>query len=111
MAICAHEFGHIVQYQHNLKARLNHNQTTVKRSALHADFLAGYFIGQNANKLGTAQMLEIGQAWEGLGDSNFTDPSHHGSREERLQAVEAGFNSAKLSLTAAIAAGAQRLGA
>jgi hypothetical protein len=42
-ATCAHEFGHIAQFKHRLIGRLNAGQQTVKRSELHADFLAGYF--------------------------------------------------------------------
>lgn len=111
MAICAHEFGHIVQYGYNLQPKLNRGQPTCKRSELHADFLAGYYIGRNMERLGAAQMVEIGRAWEGLGDSDFTSPFHHGTREERLQAVEAGFKQANLPLAEAIADGARRLGA
>src|SRR5579862_3283890 len=44
-AVCAHEFGHIVQFKHNLMGRLNAGQRTVKRSELHADFFSGYFAG------------------------------------------------------------------
>lgn len=111
MAICAHEFGHIVQYTYDLQPRLQRGQDTRKRVELHADLLAGYFIGRNINRLGSMQLLEIGRAWEELGDSDFTDYDHHGSREERLRAVEAGFKRAQLSLSEAIEAGARILGA
>jgi len=47
IVICAHEFGHIVQYANNCHERLNRGQKTVKRTELHADFLAGYFLGSS----------------------------------------------------------------
>lgn len=111
MAICAHEFAHIVQYNHNSQARLNHGQVTVKRTELHADFLAGYFLGRSSASIKPKQLLEIGQSWEGLGDNNFTDTYHHGTREERLGMIEAGFGGAHLPLWGAIEAGMNALGA
>jgi hypothetical protein len=42
-AICAHEFAHVLQFKLNLNSSLSRNQRTVKRSELHADFLAGFF--------------------------------------------------------------------
>lgn len=110
MAICAHEFAHILQYNHNSQARLNQGQVTVKRTELHADFLAGYFLGRSST-MKPKQLLEIGQSWEELGDNNFTDPNHHGTREERLGMIEAGFGGAHLPLWGAIEAGMNALGA
>src|SRR5438477_4667496 len=43
--ICAHEFGHIVQFKLGLIQRLTAGQTTAKRKELNADFFAGYFAG------------------------------------------------------------------
>ena len=42
-AVCAHEFGHILQNKRGLMSGLRAGQPTVKRVELHADFLAGYF--------------------------------------------------------------------
>ena len=44
-AVCAHEFGHITAIKYGLMKRLKDGQPSVKRSELHADFLAGYFAG------------------------------------------------------------------
>src|SRR5262249_33666638 len=45
-AVCAHEFGHILQYKTpGLLEALLEGQVTDKRVELHADFLAGYFAG------------------------------------------------------------------
>jgi hypothetical protein len=43
--ICAHEFGHILQYKHKLDQKVGQDQPTVKRVELQADFFAGYFAG------------------------------------------------------------------
>ncbi|KOR29733.1 hypothetical protein TI04_07905 [Achromatium sp. WMS2] len=97
MGICAHEFAHIVQYQYNVYNRLIHRQTTVKRAELHADFLAGYYIGRRNIRYSAAQLVTLGRAWEDLGDNNFSDPQHHGTREERVSAMEMGFRMAMRS--------------
>ncbi|CAK0757023.1 hypothetical protein CCP3SC1AL1_2330002 [Gammaproteobacteria bacterium] len=108
-AICAHEFAHIAQYAYQCRDRLLRDQTTHKLVELHADFLAGYFLGNNKSSLKSDQLIEIGLAWQNLGDSNFTDPYHHGTQEERLHAVEAGFRSAKLPMATAVEVGMKSL--
>lgn len=108
MAVCAHEFGHIVQFQQSIQDRLSAGQPTQKRVELHADFLAGYYVGRRGIDYGENQLIALGKTWEGLGDSNFTDPSHHGTREERIAAVEAGYMMAtesQASLTEAVQGG------
>ena len=44
-AVCAHEFGHILQYKLNLRPIILAGQSTTKRLELHADYLAGYYAG------------------------------------------------------------------
>ncbi|CAK0757348.1 conserved hypothetical protein [Gammaproteobacteria bacterium] len=97
MGICAHEFGHIVQYRRGVYERLMAGRETAKRVELHADFLAGYYIGRRGLDYGENQLVALGRAWEELGDNNFSDPLHHGTREERLQAVETGYHMATAS--------------
>ena len=43
--VCAHEFGHIVQFKHGLIRTLSDRDSNNYRIELHADFLAGYFAG------------------------------------------------------------------
>jgi hypothetical protein len=45
-AICAHEFGHILQFKHGLFNIVNSGMPNVKRSELQADCFAGYFAGR-----------------------------------------------------------------
>jgi len=64
---------------------------------LHADFLSGYYLGLRAADLRytPAELITLGRAWETLGDSHYTDAHHHGSAEQRLRAIEAGFAMAR----------------
>ena len=48
--VCAHEFGHILQYQKGLIRPLQGWDSTNRRIELHADFLAGYFAGIRKGK-------------------------------------------------------------
>ena len=45
-AVCAHEFGHVVQFKFNLQPRLLAGQANKKRVELNADFMAGYYAGR-----------------------------------------------------------------
>ncbi|MFO1123884.1 MAG: metalloprotease [Methylocystis sp.] len=93
-AICAHEFGHILQYKLDLMDRLNRGQTTVKRSELHADFLAGYFAGLRKLEKGKFKAAVYAVTQHKFGDTNYNDPNHHGTPEERAQAIIRGFKTA-----------------
>jgi hypothetical protein len=100
VTICAHEFGHIAQRKHgyfgNLITCENDSSGTpicrVKRLELHADFCAGYFAGRR--KLENSNFPAALAAKEQFlgGDNDYGSPDHHGSPEERGQAVVAGFN-------------------
>jgi hypothetical protein len=94
-AVCAHEFGHIVQFKHNIQPRLGNGVPTVKPIELHADFLAGYFAAcyQEANPRFHAEQFAMSQ-YNG-GDTATWDSSHHGTSKERGNAVSTGFESRK----------------
>lgn len=91
MGVCAHEFAHIVQFFSAYHARLSAGQATQKRVELHADFLSGYYIGLREVAYTPPALVALGRTWEALGDSAYTDPQHHGTPDERLRAIEAGF--------------------
>jgi predicted metalloprotease len=95
MGICAHEFGHIVQYSSGVRTRLTANQQTGKLLELHADFLAGHYIGLRNEKYSPSELVALGRSWQGIGDTAYTDPTHHGTPEERLSAMEQGFRIAR----------------
>lgn len=93
-AVCAHEFGHILQYKRKLEPVLLNNQPTVKRLELHADFLSGYFAGaRKREKPDYPAAIYAVKAHE-IGDTAFTDRNHHGTPDERADAVVQGFKAA-----------------
>jgi hypothetical protein len=92
-AICAHEFGHIVQYKHGLQQSLIVNGR-VKRLELHADFLAGYFAGKRKLEMPGFPAAIFAATQYSFGDNQYGDPAHHGTSKERGDAVVYGFQSA-----------------
>lgn len=90
-AICAHEFGHICQYKHNAIPRLKQNYPTNKRVELHADFLAGAFAGLRKLQRSSFPAAVVALAQFNAGDHQIGHPDHHGTHEERGQAVVEGF--------------------
>ena len=91
LAVCAHEYGHVVQNKLGLRGRLLYDQKTVRRLELHADFLAGYFAGLRKRQNPTFASAVFALTMFGLGDNNFAQKGHHGTSEERGAAVVAGF--------------------
>jgi hypothetical protein len=83
IATLAHEFAHALQNKYNYNSNY-------KWPELHADFLAGYYIGK-AYKLTKTEldafMLEFGQR----GDFYFYDAGHHGTPQERSCAFYEGY--------------------
>jgi hypothetical protein len=90
--VCAHEFGHIVQFKLKLTPRLLAGQTTVKRTELHADFMAGYFAGLRKKRRPDFPAQTFAMTMESVGDSQFRRPQHHGTPTERAAAVIKGFD-------------------
>ena len=90
-AICAHEFGHILQYKLNLKRVLLAGQTTVKRIELHADYLAGYFAGTRKSQKPNYPAAVFATQQYSAGDLQVNSPKHHGRPEERAAAIVRGF--------------------
>lgn len=93
-AVCAHEFGHIVQLQRGID--LSSGQPTIKRQELHADFLAGYFAARHKEDRPSYPAAEFALAQQDGGDPATWDRSHHGTPQERGSAVVAGFNARKV---------------
>ncbi len=111
-AVCAHEFAHVRQYRTPFFARLD-RPNSVRLVELHADFLAGYYLGRLPQSFGADALVALGRAWETLGDSQFTRREHHGTPEERIAAIEAGFvrGQQRMGIDQAAEAGARYLGA
>ena len=92
MSVCAHEFGHIVQDFSMYGKRLRDNQPTSKLVELHADFLAGYYLGNRGATYPVDALISLGGAWESIGDTAYTgNPTHHGTPVERLDLIEHGY--------------------
>lgn len=91
LGICAHEFAHIYQFDHGIQDHLLVGQRTVVRTELHADFLAGFFIGVLRHERPGIAIQRFGQLFYDLGDKAFNSRQHHGTPEERVNSVQAGF--------------------
>ena len=88
MGILAHEWGHILQFM-NVKAR-----PPGKAMELHADGLAGWYMGMRAMQLAQWNPVDLRTtmlSFFGKGDYAFNDPSHHGTPQERVQAFQGGL--------------------
>jgi hypothetical protein len=90
LAICAHEFGHIVQFETQYYTELSRGQPTVKHIELHADFLAGFYLATIKRRTPTLQLQDVGKTFDHLGDTEFSNPLHHGTNDERVHAIEGG---------------------
>jgi hypothetical protein len=86
-ATLAHEFAHALQF------KMGHNGV-YKRPELHADFIAGYYIGKTYN-LSNDELVTFLSEFASLGDYNFFDLQHHGTPYERECAFKEGFFHAK----------------
>jgi hypothetical protein len=93
-AVCAHEFGHIVQYKRGVVPRLVQDNGRVKRLELHADYLAGYFSGLRKRERAEFPSAVFAATQYLFGDTNFGHAGHHGTKDERAQAVIEGFQAA-----------------
>ena len=92
--VCSHEFGHIIQFRHQLIPVVNAGQPTIKRSELQADYFAGYFAGLRKRERPSYPAAVVAMTQYDYGDNNFADESHHGTRQERGAAVVRGFEAA-----------------
>jgi hypothetical protein len=91
IAIVAHEFGHIWAMRAGVIDKISAGQATVKRSELHADFLAGYFLGTRKRAAPDFSLQAAGDLFSRIGDYGTDNPGHHGTPEERVAAAEEGF--------------------
>ena len=91
--IMAHEFAHILQAKNGSRLR------TPARE-LHADYMAGYYLGRKAY-LVPSGVENFAKSLFEKGDYNFTSPQHHGTPEQRVAALQAGYSNATASLAIA----------
>jgi hypothetical protein len=93
-AILAHEYAHIAQFKYGFPY-------TGKRRELHADYLAGWYIGHRLRFVQT-NVYQAAANFFYKGDTNFNSPSHHGTHQERWVAFVAGLD---LNLRGNVASG------
>jgi hypothetical protein len=91
IAICAHEFGHIHQLTRGYYDPLRALDVTDRPIELHADFLAGYFLAQRKKDHSDLELGQVGEAFYKMGDTNFNNPKHHGTSDERIAAITGGY--------------------
>jgi hypothetical protein len=93
--ICAHECAHIYQFQTGYSQFLA--GPTAKVVELHADFLAGYYFGRDRSH--SRQQVEVFAAsLFSKGDYDFNDPNHHGTPQQRVQAMRRGYDIGESSM-------------
>lgn len=89
--IMAHEFAHIYQYQSSFYQALTRGQDTDKYLELHADYLAGYYLGLKRLRAGEIDIKAFFDSMYLKGDNDFNASDHHGTPEERGKVVLAGY--------------------
>ena len=105
-AICAHEFGHILQMKLGLDKKFA-KEPTVKRSELQADYFAGYYAGLRKRSNPNYPAAVFALTKFNMGDDRIAFEGHHGKPAERGEAVSKGFTASyydNLSLSAAVEA-------
>lgn len=110
MMIAAHEFGHIAQYATGAAQQLQWGSYTVKPVELHADWLAGWYLGMRKRDRPDLSLREAGAFLHSIGDYMTFDYNHHGTPDERVAAAEAGFKHAEAGGTDFAAAFREGLG-
>jgi hypothetical protein len=89
-AICAHEFGHVLQFKRGLLDRLLAGEPTVRRCELHADFFAGYFAGKRKKQMPNYPAAVFAVTLSTLKISGFLR-RNHGTPTQRAAAIVRGF--------------------
>jgi hypothetical protein len=94
-AIMAHEFAHLLQIK-------NGSTLSGPKYELQADYIAGWYIGRRAKwvPLTSSQrsIQTIMRSFYAKGDYALNDASHHGTPEERVAAISAGYQNAELRM-------------
>jgi hypothetical protein len=91
LATCAHEFGHIMQYKSGRYSEIQGDLKTSKRTELHADYMAGYYIGLLKKHNPEASFWRAGDKFRQIGTFDDKDPMFHGTPAERVAASQQGF--------------------
>jgi|688.fasta_scaffold270836_1 hypothetical protein len=85
-AVMAHEFAHALQDINGMFEYWSEG----KQPELHADFLAGFYIGKNG-LIAKDKLISFANEFVYLGDFDYFDPDHHGTPKERTCAFLEGY--------------------
>lgn len=91
VAVCAHEFGHIVGYKTGLIRHLAPQRNNPFRAEQHADYLAGFFAGLRKRERASFPAVVFANTQRSFGG---VTRGTHGTGEERAEAVIEGFKAA-----------------
>jgi hypothetical protein len=96
--VCAHECGHIFQYKKRLfvdqdRVDIGSMESNFLAMELHADFLAGYYMGRRG-ALVNNQIKAFSSAVYEFGSYNFDNNLTHGTPGQRAAAVDKGYRTA-----------------
>lgn len=91
LATCAHEFGHIMQYQSGHYDEIKGGLSTGKRIELHADYMSGFYIGLLKRQNPGASFWKAGDKFRQIGSFDDKDPMFHGTPTDRVAASQQGF--------------------
>jgi len=101
--IAAHEGAHILQFKMaDVRERLT--GSTAQRVELHADFMAGYYFSRTGRT--EKSLITFGDSLFSKGDYQFNNPEHHGTPEQRVTSMRAGFKTGRSALADAVEQGA-----
>jgi hypothetical protein len=92
LSVIAHEFGHIMQYESGRYQQIKGDLPTSKRIELHADYMAGYYIGILKRKNPNASFWKAGDKFRRIGTYDEKNPDFHGTPHERVAASQQGFS-------------------
>jgi len=89
-AVCAHEFGHILQFKYIIPQLMQIEEPVTTRAELHADFVSGYFAAFRKRQQPEYPAVMQAMTQFRYGDGAYK-PIDHGSPEQRGAAVYAGY--------------------
>lgn len=102
--IIAHEFAHTYAYFRSTvpgtSRRIRYNN---KKDELYADYLAGAYMRHREVNFGGVFVPEVIEAFMSRGDYDFNSPGHHGTPEERYDALMAGYEFVSMANRAGVA--------
>lgn len=87
LAVCAHEFGHILSFKNGMIGQLSPNRYQPFRAEQFADFMAGYFAGTRKVLYPNYPAVVFATTQNSFGRAG----GDHGSGAQRGEAVERGF--------------------